>query len=324
VPDALEGLGERAAGPVVLAAQATNQIGLRRTGAAGVGDLVLLLAGVQALYAEDRPEKALSYFDHAPRCSVSLRYWAEALDARLILMRLWETARQAVAADSNDPSALALVDSGGMGSEEAVAAHRRAAETGRPHTARRAIFHTGRLYARETFRSLRFTKGKEHESGYLLALDPASGRVLERHLCPGAILALRSRGEGEGFEITYPLMATAPGGEAGKIGFSRGRFDHPVYGASLYQRRLGINSGWALASNFVAWARPVGFGPVDPPVDDAPRTLPELERALRAARDRDATQPWHAFFRAGGSAQRRKKPLPSDRMSLVSTLPHRT
>ena len=86
------------------------------------------------------------------------------------------------------------------------------------------------------------------------------------------------------------------GGEAGKIGFSRGRFDHPVYDASLYQRRLGINSGWALASNFVDWPHPVGFGPVDPPVDDAPRTLPELERALRAARDRDATQPWHAFF----------------------------
>ena len=180
--------------------------------------------------------------------------------------------------------------------QEAVAAHRRAAETGRPYTARRAIFGAGRLYARETFRSLRLSKGKEQDSGYLLALDPASGRVLERHYCPGAILALRSTGEGEGFEITYSLMASAPGSEAGKIGFSRGRFDRPVYGASLYQRRLGINSGWAIASNFLDWPHPVGFGPVDPPVDDAPRTLPELERALRAAQENDPTQPWHAVF----------------------------
>ena len=44
------------------------------------GDLVLLLAGVQALYAEDRPEKALSYFEQAPRGSESLRYKAEALE----------------------------------------------------------------------------------------------------------------------------------------------------------------------------------------------------------------------------------------------------
>ena len=297
--DALEGLGERAAGPVVLAAQATNQIGLRRTGAAGVGDLVLLLAGVQALYAEDRPEKALDYFDQAPRGTESLRYKAEALERLGRFDEALETARQAAASDPNDPTALALVGDCALRAgllEEAVAAHRRAAETGKPYTARRATFHAGRLYARETFRSLRLTKGKEHDSGYLLALDPSSGRVLERHHCPGAILALRSTGDGEGFEITYQLLASARGGEAGKIGFSRGRFDHPVYDASLYQRRLGINGGWVLASNFVDWSHPVGFGPVDPPVDDAPRTLPELERALRVARDRDTTQPWHAFF----------------------------
>jgi tetratricopeptide (TPR) repeat protein/predicted Ser/Thr protein kinase len=296
--DALEGLGERAAGPVVLAAQAANQIGLRRTGAAGVGDLVLLLAGVQALYGEDRPEKALGYFEQAPRSSESLRYRAEALERLGRFDDALAASRQAVAADPTDPSAQAQLGDAALRAglfQEAVAAHRRAAETGKPYVARRAIFRAGRFYVRETFHGLRL-KGREQDSGYLLALDPSSGRVLERYHCPGAVLALRSTGDGDAFEITYPVLATDPGGEVAKIGFSRGRFDHPVYGASLLQRRLGINSGWAIASNFVDWPHPVGFGPVEPPVEDAPRTLPALERALRAAQGNDPTQPWHAFF----------------------------
>jgi tetratricopeptide (TPR) repeat protein len=296
--DALEDLGERAAGPVVLAAQATNQIGLRRTGAAGVGDLVLLLAGVQALYGEGRPEKALAYFEQAPRSSESLRYRAEALERLGRLDDALAAARQAVAADPTDASAQAQLGDTALRAglfREAVAAHRRAAEAGRPYVAHRALFRAGRLYVRETFHSLRF-RGREQDSGYLLALDPTSGRVLERYSCPGAVLALRPTGDGDAFEITYPLLATDPGGEVAKIGFSRGRFDRPVYGASLFQRRLGINSGWAIASNFVDWPHPVGFGGVDLPVEDAPRTLPELERALHAAQERDPTQPWHAFF----------------------------
>lgn len=260
---------------------------------------MLLLAGVQALYGEDRPEKALKYFEQAPRNSESLRYRAEALERLGRLDDALVAARQAVAADPTDASAQAQLGDGALRAglfEEAVAAHRRAAEARKPYTAHRAIFKAGRLYVRETFHSLRYTKGKEQDTGYLLALDPSSGRMLERHLCPGAILALRSTGEGEGFEITYPLTGTPITSEERRIGFSRGRFDRPVFWVSLYQRRMGVNGGLAIASNFVAWPRQAAFGPVDPAVDDAPRTLPELERALRAAQENDPTQPWHAFF----------------------------
>ena len=297
--DALEGLGERAAGPMVLAAQATNQIGLRRTGAAGVGDLVLLLAGVQALYGADRPEKALRYFEQAPRSSESLRYEAEALERLGRLDDALVAARQAVAADPTDASAQAQLGDGALRAglfAEAVAAHRRAAEARKPYTAHRAIFKADRLYVRETFHSLRYTKGKERDTGYLLALDPSSGRVLERYRSPGPILALRSTGEGEEFEIAYPLRGAPSTGDERRIGFSGGRFDRPVFWVSLYERRMGINARLAIASNFVAWPREWGFGLVDPPVDDAPRTLPELERALRAALEKDPTQPWHLFL----------------------------
>jgi hypothetical protein len=137
--DALEGLGERAAGPVVLAAQATNQIGLRRTGAAGIGDLVLLLAGVQALYGEDRPEKALRYFEQAPRSSESLRYRAEALERLGRLDDALVAARQAVAADPTDAAALAQLGDGALraGLFGGSRAHRRAAEIEALHCAPR-------------------------------------------------------------------------------------------------------------------------------------------------------------------------------------------
>ena len=199
--DVLEGLGERAAGPVVLAAQATNQIGLRRTGAAGIGDLVLVLAGVQALYAEDRPERALSYFDQAPRNSESLRYRAEALERLGRFDDALATARQAAAADPLDASAQAQLGDCALRAglfAEAVAAHRRAAEMRKPYTARRAIYQGGLLYVRETYRILRYMQGKEQDTGYLLALDLESGRVLGRHRCPGSILAMRPAGGGGG------------------------------------------------------------------------------------------------------------------------------
>jgi len=293
--DVLEGLGERAAGPVVLAAQATNQIGLRRTGAAGIGDLVLVLAGVQALYAEDRPERALSYFDQAPRSSESLRYRAEALERLGRFDDALATARQAAAADPLDASAQAQLGDCALRAglfEEAVAAHRRAAEMRKPYTARRAIYQGGLLYVRETYHTLLYMQGKEQDTGYLLALDPESGRVLERHRCPGSILAMRPAGGGEGFEITY---GTTVGDEEGRISFSQGRFDRPVFESpSLLLRRLGVNGGRAIAGNFWSWQK--GFGPVYPTTDDAPRSLPELERALRAAQEHDPTQPWHAFF----------------------------
>jgi hypothetical protein len=262
--DALEGLGERSAGPVVLAAQAANQIGLRRTGAAGVGELVLVLAGVHALYAEGRPETALAWFDQAPRSAESLRYRAEALDRLGRSEEALANARGAVAAEPSDASAQALLGDlalkeGQLG--EAVAAHRRAAESGKPYVAHRALYHSGRLFVREVFRSARYKDGEEQNSGYLVALDPTSGRVLERHRCPGPITALRPAREG--FEITYSwtwLSAADEDSRTARIGFSNSGFDRPVFwSTSLLERRLSVRSGWPIASNFIGLLGPSGF-----------------------------------------------------------------
>ena len=70
---------ERESGPTIVQAQEANQIELRRTSAAGVGDIVQLLAGTHALYAARKPEKALALFQQGPRTAERLRYQAEAL-----------------------------------------------------------------------------------------------------------------------------------------------------------------------------------------------------------------------------------------------------
>jgi tetratricopeptide (TPR) repeat protein len=300
--DDLEGLAERTAAAVVLSPQAADPIGLRRTGAAGVGELVTLLAGVHALYAQRRPETALEYFDQVPRNAETLRYRAEALGMLGRKDEALARAREAVAADPSDPAAQALlgdlaVEAGRL--DEAVAAHRRAAESDRPYLARRALYRDGRLYVREVFRRADYHGGDELGTGYLVALDPASGRVLERFYCPGPVVALRPKRDG--FEITYALHHLRPddGGPTARIGFARGRFERPVWNAYLLGRRVSVDSGWLVARDF--FPGPETIGPLRPRVEGTPAagtpgTLAELEREVRSREERDATRPWNLFL----------------------------
>jgi hypothetical protein len=146
---------------------------------------------------------------------------------------------------------------------------------------------------RETFRSQTYTKGEEQDTGFLLGLDPSTGRVLERHRLPGVALGFARRARE--VEITYSLLMD-PNGPRASIRFARGGFDRPVYyGDKLLLRRMGVNSGWALAANFSPGPELRVFLPTGER-DGAPRSLAELETALRAARERDPTQPWHVFF----------------------------
>jgi tRNA A-37 threonylcarbamoyl transferase component Bud32/tetratricopeptide (TPR) repeat protein len=285
---------ERAAGPMVLRAQAPDQIELRRRGVKEVGDLVLVLAGMHALYTEDRPEKALALFRQGPKTAESLRYQGEALRALERREEALAAFGEAVAVDAKDAQAHAwrgdlLLEAGRFG--EAVASYRKAADSGGDYGSRSAILFEGKLYERETFESRKLSKGRE-DTGYLVARDPASGRVLERHLLPGRATVLRVADNT--LQVTY-----APSFQGGSavIPFAGGRFLKPVFGGWLRLRRQGTRSGWALAANFLDLS-PVpqrAFAPKtrDP---DAPATPEALEAALREAAVGDPTQPWHPFF----------------------------
>ena len=294
-------LNEREAGPTVLQAQAANQIELRRTSAAGVGDIVLLLAGTHALYTEGKAEKALALFRQAPRTAESLRYQTEAL---LRLNRNDEALRtltDAAALAPGDAKTFAMLGDVHMAADrfqDAVAAYRRASEIGGPYTTREAILYDGKLYAREMSRNLfRSGPAPREDTGYMLACDQATGKVLERYRLPGPLRAFTPLATA--IEITYD-MAFGPGRASryARIGFSTGRFEQPVfYGTSLLLRRQAINSAEGAAANFASWGGSDTFAtPRKQPRSDAPRTLSELEMTTRRAFERDPTQPWHLFL----------------------------
>src|SRR5262249_51157639 len=127
-------------------------------------------------------------------------------------------------------------------------------------------------------------------TGYLLAWDPASGRVVERYLLPDVPLALTV----EQGTLRIALK------RAGVVRLAGKRLERPVQLPCFGLARLSaIRSGRLLASNFIEWQpgrERLSFEVrqyFDPRL---PLDLPELEKALRAAALRDPTQPWHPFF----------------------------
>ncbi|HSS47885.1 MAG TPA: PilN domain-containing protein, partial [Thermoanaerobaculia bacterium] len=127
-------------------------------------------------------------------------------------------------------------------------------------------------------------------TGYLLAWDLASGRVVERHLLPMMPEALAVQ-QGE-------LQITLHGGDVVRLAGQRLAVPVPV-AADLNTRSQAILSGTLLAQNFAGLERAGSSSPfeVSRYFDDRlPLDLPELEQALRAAALRDPTQPWHPFF----------------------------
>jgi len=295
--DPFEPLREQTARSVVVGAQAPNQIELRKTGAAGISDLVLVLAGVHALHLEGKPEKALALFEQAPPSSETLRYQAEALLALRRIEPARKALEEATLLDPDDAEAWASLGDLHMDAAhraEAVGAYRRAAEAGGEYRTRQAILFEGKLYEKEVYPSfLGGAEGEPTESGYVLALDPESGTVLERHRCPGWPLSLSVRTDG--LHIT--------GGDGSRkdpaeftVVLSEGRALGPVpLATGLLARRLAINAGRVLAVNFVPGRDEKTFEPRGTR-EHAPRSFPELEAALCAARERDPTQPWHLFY----------------------------
>ena len=152
--------------------------------------------------------------------------------------------------------------------------------------------HEGRLYGAESFFAVDPEGGPGYPmlTGYLLAWDLDSGRVLERHLLPALPEAISA--EGGALEISVT--------GAEELRLIEGRLEPPVRVlANLSVRSAAVWSSAVPALNFIGqdyrdFASPFAVGRrLD---DRLPVTLPELEQALRAAAARDPTQPWYSFW----------------------------
>lgn len=150
----------------------------------------------------------------------------------------------------------------------------------------------GKLYGAETFLHPAWSDGTRWYwlTGYLLAWDLASGRVVERHLLPALPEALRVE-QGE-LQITLH--------RAGSVRLAGKRLAAPVQVfADPWGRAAATMSGRRLASNFAGVKEAGSSSPFEVTWwdfdDRLPLDLPELEKALREAAFRDPTQPWHPF-----------------------------
>jgi tetratricopeptide (TPR) repeat protein/predicted Ser/Thr protein kinase len=284
---------ERAGAATTVGAQAGNQIELRATGAAGVGDLVLMLTGVHHLYSERSFARALAVFERTPRSAETLRYRAECL---LGLERSDEALRAAREAVSLDPSQAAnhallgdqLLLLGRL--REAADAYAAAASRGAYVSQQGALDH-GRLIVRETFRAWLRPGAPRQDTGYVVGLDPGTGHVLERHRLPNRLLSFASR-DGR-LEISHrETDADPPVDGTVALEALRARGSAQYFGLSLC--RASADSGVAIAANFIdpddARFVPQGQRP------EIPRSFPELESALQALQARDETRPWPLFL----------------------------
>jgi len=295
--DPLAQLEQRAATAMRVQAAAPNQIEVRKTSAAGVGDVALFLAGLHSLYTDKNPVRALEIFDSAPLTSESLRYRAEALLEQGKLQEARVALQESVRLDAKNAQSYAMLGDlawkGGR-RQEAIAAYEAAARAGGAFQTREAILFEGKLYFNEKVDLL--SKKDDMVFGwspYLLGIEPGTGRVVERHRLPDRPSAYRFTSEK--LEITFADDA----GNSGTIILARGRLDRPVhYTASLLHRRMAVNIGAALASNFLFDWKPgeERFADKKPGGrKQFPRELSELERALVERLKTDQTQPWNLF-----------------------------
>src|SRR5581483_3661239 len=287
----------------VLASQASNQIELRKTNASGVGDIVVTLAGLYAVRTGD-PAGALDLLSQAPKTAENMCNRALAL----VQLQKTEEARAAAAeAVALDPKnvrghiLLADLDADVARWAEAADEYGKAAAID-PHVrSARAFVDHGRLYAIDWYKSEFVSNGKPVDTTYLLGRAPASGRVLERHYLPGIPRGYTRRDDG--VEIRYSVGDKDFSDDT--LLFSDGHFDKPLFPPmNLLWRMRGMKSGSVIAANFlkdgpgVKFIANPRFAPAKVLDEDAPKTFPELDLALRAAIDRDPTQPWHRFMLA--------------------------
>lgn len=296
----LEALANAGGSAVRLGSDLDGQLELRRTSAAEFGDVVAFLAAMHLLDHERKPSAALALLEQIPQSAATLRYRVQALldgdhpdEARALL-------EEAVAHDPAHAPSLALLGDLNMvtGSvTRALDAYRRADALGQPYTTSRGIFHDGRLYVKETYQP--HDNPEEVETLYVLAMDPASGRIIERHRLSGPPQIFRR--EGDAVVIVCQTSRDGRSEVVLRSGHVKpSSWPPPETAVRLASTRVA----WQLPANFIQglhgtrlFGEPAGrFVLGDERIAGVPATLADLERALRAAVQHDATQPWHLFF----------------------------
>lgn len=303
----VEALRDTGPAALKLQAEAPNQIELRKTSASGVGDVVVLLAAIHAIEKEGEAEKALRLLREAPRSAETLRYEVQALVKLERIDDARNTLSQALALDPNDAPSQALMGDLLLAADrlpDAVAAYQRAAALGQPYATARAIWFENKLYWKETYRSPRHYDNAETDALFLLAYDPVLQRVVERHPLPGVAESFRV--DDGTLVITYNAEMDNRRRPA-ELRLRGGKFDRPYWPPpNMLWRMRSIRVGRVLPLNFTEELESVR-SPRQPggrfvlsktPADGFPKSLPELEQALRDAIERDPTQPAHLFFLA--------------------------
>jgi tetratricopeptide (TPR) repeat protein len=286
--------------------QATNQIELRKTSAEGIGDLVTYLAAMHML-STNEPQRALELLTHTRRTPDGLYQKAVCLAQ---MKRDDDAARELKAGLALDPAhapslaLLADIDTRALRFADAAARLRAAAATGRHFTTSEGALYGDRLYVKERYH-YRWEKGAIADTATLLAIDPASNRVMDRWELPGVPMNFSVDDAG----LTIRCDIGPPrNGELMTLAFVNGRFQgralpHP----NLLERMRRLKAGWSYAANFIHEITSVEslklpsahyrYSPIDAD-PTIPATLPDLKLALEKAITRDPTQPWYRFHLA--------------------------
>jgi tetratricopeptide (TPR) repeat protein len=304
--DPLASFVQRDEATLALPATTRSQIELRKTTAAGIGELVRTVAATHALYVERRPEKALALVSGLPEQSDTLRLKAEALVRLNRPAEALVALERVVTLDPEDAQALGLMGDLHLRSsrlDQAMAAYRAAAATANDFSTVEGLSFEGQILRREVVGRVSWSEeGEVVDSGetitsFLLMLDPETGRVSNRYLVPGPVMALNTEGGSPRITVEHRRSGRTSVLSLQEIA------SRPEVFLNLPRRVQLRTGGTALAENFLGeLADPEAVGParLSPRkgqlASDRPRTLAELDVSLRRASEEDPTQPLHLFF----------------------------
>jgi tetratricopeptide (TPR) repeat protein len=284
---------------VRVGSDATNQVEMRKISAEGIGDLVTFVVASHALREQNDPRKALALLSQM-RVTPDSQYF-KAL-ARAGMREDSAAARELAVALSLDPAhapSLALlgdIDIRASRWAEAIAHVSAAKATARPFTSTEGTAFDGKVYFKETYTNF---FGKAMDTANLLAVDPATGVVVERYRLGGIPRTFETTDDA--LVIRYDIgRSDQPQLET--VRFSKGTFDPPqqLTGHPLV-RLNSIRPSWMASSNFL-WAaglraektpKPTFSLDPDPKQRNAslPMTLPDLRAALEKQIAHDPTYP---------------------------------
>jgi len=294
---------EMARPAVRVAMEAPNQIELRKTSAAGIGELAVLAVSTQLLQEQNDPEAALELLselrptpDARLQRARSFLHLGRHDDARAELER-------AIAIDPKHAASRAMLADMALRDHLYLAAAQHLNAAGGPVTAAGGAIYDGKLWVAE-----QFFDGEQHRvAPTMLAIDAGIGRVLARYWLPGVPVAFTV--EENDLVIRYNAAGSDAAPRIETVRFHRGRFDPPRQLPAAVVSRLDlIRPVWVIPRAFlsdVATPRAMlvrkpefRYDPKAAAIPNGPKTFAELKTALEKEIERDPTQPGHLAYLA--------------------------